>query len=46
MKGMPDRVEKYHQEAVERRPKKDILYMFKRIAEQSKRKTGGPVVRK
>ena len=31
MKGMPDRIKKYEQEIEEKKPKKDILYMFKRV---------------
>mmetsp|Transcript_32544 Transcript_32544/g.31023 ORF Transcript_32544/g.31023 Transcript_32544/m.31023 type:complete len:168 (+) Transcript_32544:233-736(+) len=40
MRAMPDRILKYKQEAVDRRPKKDILYMFKRIADMDAKKKG------
>jgi len=33
MAGMDDRLEKQRQEVQERRPKKDLVYMFKRVAE-------------
>lgn len=41
MKTMPDKLQKYEQDAKERKPKKDILFMFKRIAEFAKKGSGG-----
>eukprot|EP01035_Chromulina_nebulosa_P018088 gene18088-23736_t len=29
MKGMPDRVAKYRQEIIDKKPKKDLIYLFK-----------------
>lgn len=31
MKGMPDRITKYEKEVEDRRPKKDLSYIFKRV---------------
>ena len=39
MKGMEDRFAKLEQEVRDRKPKKDIAYMFKRVAEISKGKS-------
>lgn len=41
MKGMPARISKYEQEVESRKPKKDVFFMFKRIADLKGRK-GGP----
>ena len=41
MKTMPEKIIKYEQETKERKPKKDILFMFKRIAEFMKKGKGG-----
>ena len=41
MKGMSDRIRKYEQEVEDRKPNKDVFFMFKRIAELKGRK-GGP----
>ena len=41
MKDMPSKLAKYEQDATERKPKKDILFMFKRIAEFAKKGKGG-----
>jgi len=41
MKTMPEKIVKYEQETKERKPKKDILFMFKRIAEFMKKGKGG-----
>jgi hypothetical protein len=45
MKGMPERLAKYKQEAIDRKPKKDLNFLFKRIAEKSKdrNKSNAPV---
>jgi hypothetical protein len=33
MKSMPDKLKKYQQEANDRKPKKDILFHYKRLAD-------------
>lgn len=41
MEGMEDRFEKHQKEVIERRPKKDIVSIFKRIANITAKKSGG-----
>lgn len=38
---MPDRLKKYKQEAVDRKPKKDIFFQMKRILALAKKHKGG-----
>jgi len=38
MQGMPDRLDKYKKEAMERKPKKTILYMFQKAKERGKKR--------
>lgn len=38
MAGMPERIAKYEQEVADRRPKKDIHYMFTRAKKVADRK--------
>jgi len=38
MQGMPDRLDKYKKEAMERKPKKTILYMFQKAKDRGKKR--------
>lgn len=36
MKAMPEKIKKLRQEAQDRRPKKDVFYMFKKVLDRQK----------
>ena len=38
MAGMPERLQKHAQDIKDRKPKKDIPFMFKRVSELARRK--------